>query len=244
MFTKLNNMMDRVLPEALHFKPVWITLDSGVRVCIDSQLTLEMFAELFITQPYVSALELAPNGKYILDLGANRGLFLLFVAHYFRKHGWATPKFVCVEAVKSNAKRLLQNVAANSLDKNVTLLEGVVCERRAGTVNFYFPPRAHGMGSISETKRLTTRPVPVIDLSKYIDSPIIDVLKIDIEGAEQSVLQSYPDILAKTRVLVGEFHLKEIDYDHCKSLLRHSGLMFSHRTFAFEDKLVVDVFAR
>lgn len=233
-----------MLPEPLHFKPVWITLDSGVKVCIDSQLTLEMFAELFVTQPYVSALELAPNGKCILDLGANRGLFLLFVAHYFRKRGWDVPKFICVEAVKFNANRLLQNVSANSLDKNVTLLEGVVCERRSGTVDFYFSSRFHGMGSISKTKRLTTQSVPVIDLSKYIDSPVIDVLKIDIEGAEQSVLESYQDILAKTRVLVGEFHLKDINYEHCKSLLQCSGLLFSHRTFEFEDKLVVDVFAR
>jgi len=214
-----------------------------MKVCIDSGHSLDMFSGFFVTQPYAAALELAPRREYIVDLGANRGFFLLFAEYLSRKKWKAEPRFLCVEAARRNFERLKDHVVANGLKERVTLVQGAVCGRRTGSVEFYYSARFHGMGGITG-KRLTTRSVPVIDLQKLIQSQSIDVLKMDIEGSEQAVLEEYPEILEKTGVFIGEFYLKHIDYARCKDVLKEHGLHFHSRTFEFEDKLCVEIFSR
>ena len=236
--------VSRFLPDALAMWPVEVVLESGVKVLIDSQLTLQMFVELFVTQPYLPALNLLPKPEVVVDLGANRGLFVLFVSHCLRLRGESVPRFICVEAAKPNLKCLAHHVQANSLGDQVTLVHGAVCGKRSGTVQFYYAPRAHGMARLVEGGRLTTRGVHVVDLAAFVRSSKIDLLKVDIEGTEEEFLQEYPEILEKTRVLIGEFHLQQINYARCQAMLGKAGLAFHSRTFQFEDKLAVDVFAR
>lgn len=246
MFQKLANLWYRILPEALHVRPIWVTLNSGIRICIDAKLTLDCFVELFITQPYVLALDLLQKDiDVVVDLGANRGLFPLFVSHYCHQRARSEkPRFVCVEAAESNFRALMRHVHENSLTDRVVPVRGAVCGRRSGTVQFYYSPRAHGQGVISNSKRFTTQGVPVIDLAEFVTAPKVDLLKIDIEGSEQGFLEEYPDILEKTQVLVGEFHLEQIDYARCKALLREAGLSLYSRTFQFEDRLCVEIYTR
>jgi len=183
------------------------------------------FADLFVTQPYAPALELLPEIRYVVDLGANRGLFPLYVLHYLHNRGKGKPHFVCVEAAQPNYERLLNHVHVNALTESVVPICGAVCGRRSGSVYFNYPPRWHSTGSITTVKRFTTSSVPVIDLAKVINAPEVDLLKMDIEGAEQQVLEEYPEVLRRTRVLVIEFH-QNVDYARCRSLLEQSGLIF------------------
>ena len=53
--------------------------------------------------------------------------------------------------------------------------------------------------------------------------PRIDILKCDIEGAEQRLIENYGDILRKTRVAVFEFHRDRCDTQRCRALLRDYG---------------------
>ena len=146
--------------------------------------------------------------------------------------------------IKPNFLGLKRHIDKNSLTDSVKKAQGVACGKRTGFVDFYYAPRTHGMGTIINMRKLTTRKVPVIDVANFADVPRIDLLKLDIEGAEESFLIEYPDILKKTQVLIGEFHLKEIDYTLCQETLEKSGLSFNCRTFEFEDKLCVDIYAR
>ena len=237
-------MISRFIPEALAISPAWVTLDSGLKVCIDSKLSLECFVELFLTQPYTPAFDILTSYNVIVDVGANRGMFLLSALNYLRKQGLKTPQFYCVEAAKPNFLGLKRHIDANSLTDSVVMAQGAVCGKRNGFVNFYYSPRAHGMGTIINRKRLISRKVPVIDLATFIDAPRIDLLKLDIEGAEEGFLAEYPEVLAKTQVLVGEFHLKEVDYPLCRKYLEERGLFFYRRTFQHEEKLCVDIYAR
>ena len=91
--------------------------------------------------------------------------------------------------------------------------------------------------------RVLTNP-STSDLAALVSAPKVDLLKIDIEGAEEAVLQEYQDVLAKPQVLVGEFHLEQINYDNCQSVLAKCGLVFQRRTYQYEDKLAVDTYAR
>ncbi len=241
---KVHNLLGRLLPEPLQRRPVRLTLSSGIEVCIDSEHTLHMFLELFVTQPYAAALEAAAPVRTVVDLGSNQGLFMLFACHYLRTHGGEVPRFVCVEPARANVQRWQHHAQANGLTGNALLIQGVATGRRNGSVHFYFHPRAPGIGHIVNRQRWTTEEAPVIDLAKAAVFPTIDLLKMDVEGSEQAILQEYPDVLARTRVLVAEFHLEEIDYGRCREMLEASGLLFHRRTFAYKDKLCVEIYRR
>lgn len=235
----------RFFPEALMLAPIDVVLDSGVRLRIDSRLSLDMFVELFVAQPYLQALDEAGKIEFAVDLGANRGFFLLFVHHHLRRRGQIEPpEFVCVEAAPRNFKALKRHIAMNGFEHNVVAVEGAVCGKRSGSVEFYYTPRFHGMAGIVEKRGWFTRRVPAVNLSYWVSNRRIDVLKVDIEGAEESFLTEYADILARTRVLVAEFHLKEVDYSRCRVILERSGLDFVQRTFEFQDVLCVEVYRR
>ncbi|MBI4634973.1 MAG: FkbM family methyltransferase [Candidatus Rokubacteria bacterium] len=239
------NLMRRLTPDALSLRPVWLTTDTGVKVGIDSRLTLDMFCELFVTQPYAPALDLAERLDFVVDLGANRGLFVLFAEHYVRgRRPGTTPQFLCIEPAAENLRRLRRNIDANGLDARVSVVQGVVSLQRSGVAEFYYAPHAHGMGAVVARRRVTTRRVPVVDLAAHVKCRRIDLLKIDVEGAEEGVIAAYRCVLERTNVLVGEFHLRSIDYPRCQSLLEAAGLQYRQRTFHFKDVLVVDVYAR
>ncbi len=169
---------------------------------------------------------------------------MLFGIHFLLKQRSEPPKFYCIEAAEPNFIRLRRHIVENSLTGIVNPVFGAVCGKRAGFVNLYYSPLAHGMGTVVNKRKLTTKKVSVIDLKRIVTSAKIDLLKIDIEGSEEEFMKEYPDILAKTQVLVGEFHLKEIDYAECQLSLNKSGLYFFNRTYEFEDKLCVDIYVR
>lgn len=241
----LAGLFNRLLPELLSIKPQWVKLENGICIRVDSKHTLDALVELFITQPYSTALSLAERLDVVVDVGANRGLFALLVCYFARKRGHPDPHILCVEAATENFHCLQRHIHVNSLEKSVESVQGAVTGQRSGVVQFYYSPRLHGMGSITKYRRLTTQTVPVVDLAKFLmDVPRIDLMKIDIEGSEQAVIEEYPEVFAKVQVLVVEFHLKQVNYNRCKEKLAGSGLLLSHRTFEFKDRLCVDVFVR
>ncbi len=84
---------------------------------------------------------------------------------------------------------------------------------------------AHGENTIFGETSHGTR-VPFLDLEKLAGNwPRIDLLKCDIEGAEEIFLGNYPELLAKTDRAVFEFHHDKCDVPHCRQMLAEAGLM-------------------
>jgi len=245
LLQRMRNLANRVIPEPLRLAPVSITLDSGVAIRVDSAVTLGILLELFITGPYTSALELAGPMKFVVDLGANRGLFPLLVEHHLRKSGRPDcPEFLCVEAAEANYHRLVQQLSSNGFVGRSTAVHGAVCGKRTGTVSFFYTSKRNEAGCIVNRRSPVTVRCPVADLSALTRNRPIDLLKMDIEGAEEGVLEEYGDVFEKTGVFVAEFHLHYVDHARCKRLLESRGLRFHERTWSYQDKLAVEVYAR
>lgn len=138
---------------ALKIRPYWVELGSGYQVAIDSLVTLSLFEEIFVEQVYSSPFDILDQIDFIVDLGANRGLFMVYAFHKYKVKGGANPlKIVCVEPVKENFQSLLQQIEVNNLSPNVKPVNGVVTNQRSGQVLFSYYSRHHVTGSILSRK--------------------------------------------------------------------------------------------
>jgi|tagenome__1003787_1003787.scaffolds.fasta_scaffold20794624_2 FkbM family methyltransferase len=233
-----------VVPEPLALRPVWITLETGIKVCCNSEQTLVVFAEVFADQTYRKALDLVKPLETIVDLGANRGLFVLYVEHYLRERQREDrPTYFCVEPSRENVGSLVRHVAENGIGPRVRIARGVVTDRRLGSAHFHYTARSNTSAAIVPTARLTSRAVPIVDLANLSNGGI-DVLKIDVEGAEQGLLREYADVLARTRVVVIELHLQFVDADACRRILAAAGFAFVVVTSSRQPHIVTEIYQR
>jgi FkbM family methyltransferase len=154
---------------------------------------LEGIREIFIEQCYR---QLLPTQPYILDCGANIGLSVLYMKRLF-----PDALIDAFEPDESNFEVLQMNVQSFGL-KNVSLYKKAVwikdetlLFRSRGTM---------GSGIVTE-KNNETIEVKAVRLSNYMTRKI-DFLKMDIEGAEYSVLKDIEPQLHLVSNLFVEYH--------------------------------------
>ena len=132
------------------------TVDSIIR---DGTFTFGLIRELFIRNCYIRE-RVAPvldSAQYVLDLGANRGVFSVMAAI-------RSKLVVAVEVLPLMAEAIRSNMAANGLD-NIVIESAFV-----------------GEGGADEPYAASTTTVNDIMASHNV--PRFDLVKIDIEGSE------------------------------------------------------------
>lgn len=156
-----------------------------------------------------------------LDIGAHVGRLSIQVAKLSPKI-----KVVSVEAESSNFKVLLRNIKNNRV-KNILPLN-LACSNKDGVIEFFVLGEASGGNSILRNGRNASKKVEVI--SKKVDSIVkemnlseINLIKIDVEGAESLVLEGARKTISKFKPKIvfeawTEKHLVKI-----KSFLESSG---------------------
>jgi FkbM family methyltransferase len=153
--------------------------------------------EIFVDGAYKGA---CTTPRRILDCGSNIGMSIL----YF-KSLWPEAEITGVEAAPDTFAVLQQNVAALP---GVTVLNRAVCDR-PGTMSFYSNTAHSETASLIAARgggRETV--VEATPLSELITGPI-DLLKIDIEGAENA---AFAELEASGKFqLIGEMF---IEYHH------------------------------
>ncbi|MCA9361418.1 FkbM family methyltransferase [Candidatus Kaiserbacteria bacterium] len=161
--------------------------------------------KLFIGK-YDATLDSAVFSKYIeeghtvFDVGANIGMYTT-VAARLSKSGIV----YAFEATPQTFSYLLDNVRLNDV-KNVYPVYAAVCNEH-GLVSFFEHKNSHEQNYISKGDGGTMH-VPALKLSNFMDSvgvKSIDFLKIDVEGAELSVLKSLGDYINSVRVVYFEY---------------------------------------
>lgn len=170
-------------------------------------------------EPWIEAAlreELRPGMRFA-DVGANFGYYTLLGAQWVGPTG----AVYAVEANPAICRKLRKSVSINGFDPTVRVLEcGVWSE--VAVLEFGFTHEYSGGGGIGaggdarwQVERVQ---VPVAPLDRLLaDVPAIDVMKIDVEGAEPAALAGAAALLARSpRVtLVVEFQ--------AESVARHTG---------------------
>jgi len=133
----------------------------------------------------------------IVDLGANVGLTTLFFTQFFPK-----ARYVCVEPNPANAAVLRRNLAC--LGSRAEVIEAAVADR-SGQVLFDDSGQSYAGHIADETCRMV-RSCTLDEVVTACGLDRIDLLKIDIEGAERDVLHGAPACLEKVGVMIIELH--------------------------------------
>ena len=135
----------------------------------------------------------ARAGGLLVDVGANIGyMSLLWAAQS------ADARAIAIEASPRVFPRLRANVAANRLMDRVTTLN-VAAGRDAGSLPFDLGPEEQtGWGGLAGSSSAGTINVDVVRLDVLLKGePQIDVLKIDVEGADAWVLMGAEQLLRR-----------------------------------------------
>lgn len=161
--------------------------DVVVNVCSGFDYPLSLFAAKLRPEPVV------------IDVGANIGAFTVFIKRYFP---WA--RVYAFEPEESNFALLRQNLRVNRLLRVMAVKEAVY--DRVGTISFDNDTPNTGAYAVSPTGRLT---VSTIDLDTFLDirniKGDIDLLKLDCEGSEYRIIESFRG-LNRCRVILLEYH--------------------------------------
>lgn len=155
--------------------------------------------QIFFAGEYNITLDKAP--KFIIDCGANIGLSAVYFAHQY-----PTAMVIAIEPDAENFKYLIQNTLAYP---NVHCIRKAIWPRMAqleivdpGTGNWGLQTRELSHASIASVDAIT---LDAILIQWQIEK--IDLLKIDIEGAEKELFSSnHAGWLSKTAVMTIELH--------------------------------------
>lgn len=133
----------------------------------------------------------------IIDAGGYIGLVTLYL-----KSTYPQAQITTFEPDPTIFSMLQQNIKQNKLT-DVTLIQAGVGKTEK-TVQFY-PDNSDG-GSLYTTQE-TTKPITIelVKLSSYIDEPI-DLLKMNIEGAEGEVFEEIAHKLHLIKEIIFEYH--------------------------------------
>jgi FkbM family methyltransferase len=145
--------------------------------------------------------------KYIIDAGANIGLTTLYFKRFFP--GALT---VSIEPDEENFKLLAQNVRLNGLLKVYPLKAALWKSNENLEIDNSFRDGLEWSRSVKPAQAVQRQTVPgktVQDFMTQFEMPHIDILKIDIEGAEQYVFEDSEQVeqfLSKTKFIAIEIH--------------------------------------
>ena len=161
-----------------------------------------VFEQIMLREEYrFSAKMNLDHIRYIVDCGANTGLSSLYFHTKFQQ-----AKIVAVELEKSNYEMLEQNVAGithiTPLHAGVWSKNTLLQMKNSDADNWSFQAK-EGMAEKMDGVEGVTIP----ELMKRYQIPRIDILKIDIEGAEIELFRENSEtFLPQVRYIVIEFH--------------------------------------
>lgn len=137
--------------------------------------------------------------RVIVDLGAHIGLTTLKL-----KSRYPQARVVCVEPHPENAELLRHNLQC--LGDSATILEAAV-SNTTEAIQLVLATE-HYNASLVRTggEAVTVSALTMDDIMRRAGIDAIDVLKMDIEGAELPILEGRPAWLKKVRVLLAELH--------------------------------------
>tara|TARA_B100000508_G_scaffold24443_2_gene17618 strand:- start:12507 stop:13319 length:813 start_codon:yes stop_codon:yes gene_type:complete len=169
---------------------------------LENNLDLAVLIEIFVFNEYVWKPE--HEVKTILDLGAHWGDTAIYYSCIFPE-----AEIIAVEPMSSSFKRLSDHVVR--FDR-IKALHAALAEK-TGMIDLFYSENSVG-NSLTEREqsqsKVTVRAVTVSEIKKFAQVEKFDLVKFDIEGAEQALFTN-PEIKNLSTSFIGEIHLDLIE---------------------------------
>ncbi len=189
---------------------------------LSAELAVEGVHEPMLTTVLRSVLR---RGWTVVDVGANLGYFALLAAKQVGPEG----KVIALEPFPDSYRLLTRNIEVNKL-ANVLALPLAAGERKEERA-FYCYERANWNGfRIGDRPPIGQIRVTVRPLDDLLErEPRVDLIRMDVEGAELEVLRGAAETLKKHRpVLAMEVHARYLQESEFKELIdRVEGLGYT-----------------
>jgi FkbM family methyltransferase len=175
-----------------------------------------LFDEIFVADSYW--FETDRTAPFIIDCGSNIGMSIL----YF-KFVYPDAEIIAFEPSEDAFARLAENIEINNLSG--VQVHQVALAAGEGTAVFYYDP--DNLGSLlmsTDPKRMAKarRMVETVRLSTYVTRSV-DLLKIDVEGAELQILrelQSSGKLSSISEMVIEYHHHIDSSVDDFSTILR------------------------
>lgn len=159
----------------------------------------EVFDQIFLSREYELAIPFVP--EVIIDGGANIGLTSVYLANKYQG-----ANILAIEPEQSNFRALLQNA---STYENIIPIRAALWHEKTqlqisdvGTGEWGYVVGSEGDGGLEPTETITMQ-----EIMEQFELSTIDLLKIDIEGAEKELFAAnYEAWLPKVKCIVIELH--------------------------------------
>lgn len=176
---------------------------------------IQVIDEIILLNAYKKSIDFLLNTKnqniLIIDLGAHIGVFSVFIA-FKTLHARKKARIIAIEPVSINYHHLITNI---HLNRYVKVIQPIKC---AVSTN-------HGIIKLqwlNSTEKVRTVPMHEIikNILKKHNKEYIDLLKIDIEGAEHDILTKNNDWLKYVKVIVGEYHIQSYGWQGLYNIIK------------------------
>ena len=138
------------------------------------------------------------DGHSVADIGANVGLYALAAS---RQSPWG--KIFAFEPVRSSREILLRNIGANALS-NIQVSPLAASDRNSQTKIYHGENTNSSMASLEPPENFSGswETVDTVRLDDFFGNENIDIVKIDVEGAELKVLSGMEQLIARCHPVI------------------------------------------
>lgn len=212
---------------------------TGVR-CVCNLGSHHMFADTWYSRVYdVPGVPIRP-GDVVLDIGANQGFFTCYAA----QKGVNVHAF---EPVPELCERLRLNVARNGFSDRVTVAQCAMSDKRGqvdllvsaslGGAQSTILPEFAKNANVPVSRHISVQCTTLPDVLEQCSVQSIRLCKIDVEGAEMSILRTLaPSHLARIQSFVLEYHPDAYDVRALMNLVidwgTHQASFMDNRPYA------------
>lgn len=201
--------------EAAHKKNYYIVTEPSTLVVSNKEeqfslrkgtSDIKVFKQIILNEEFKNAIELIKNHNIkierILDAGANIGLTTIYLRKEFEA------KVLCIEPDIENYKQLLKNIKLNNIQGVEIIHGGVWSKNDFLKIDHSFRDGREWARRLIESEEGRIPVYTILDLLNKKGWESIDLLKMDIEGAEEVIFSNSTDLsfLDKTKIITIEIH--------------------------------------
>jgi FkbM family methyltransferase len=169
--------------------------------------------------------QLAESVSTVVDLGAYIGISTVYFAERYR-----SAQILALEPDPSNFACLLRNLPAAPVHDRITAVQACVADFDG--VARFSQSSSRWSHAIQSDGPVEVSAVTFTDLLERHDLQTVDILKMDIEGAEKLVFESADDWLHRVGWILMELHSDAMSFADLRAITDRAGRRIFRKVFA------------